>query len=119
MISLPKFENKVCSAIHFPEISRLRPVRIPFKYHLSQKYWSEGGLLAMLHINLSMATLPLKGKQTFYPVKEGFQVKTKHSISKEKVPLYLEFWEVSGHGRVITPFSPYLSQNIWEGGGFE
>jgi len=81
MISLPKFENKVYSDIHFPEISRLRPVRIPFQYHLFQKHWSEGGPLAMLHINLSTVAIPLKGKQTFYPMKESSQVKTKHSIS--------------------------------------
>jgi len=118
MISMPKIENKVCPDIHFSEISRLRPVRIPFKYHLSQKYWSEGGPLAMLHINLSMVTLPLKGKRTFYPMKEKSQVKTKHSISKEKVPSYWGFWEVSGLGRVITPFNHNLSQNIGEGGGF-
>jgi len=119
MISMPKIENKVCPDIHFSEISRLRPVRIPFKYHLSQKYWSEGGLLAMLHINLSMVTLPLKGKQTFYPMKEKSQVKTKHPISEQKVPLYMVFWEILGLRRVITPFDHRLSQNIGEGGGFE
>jgi len=118
MISMPKIENKVCPDIHFSEISRLRPVRIPFKYHLSQKYWSEGGLLAMLHINLSMVTLPLKGKQTFYPMKEKSQVKTKYPISEQKVPSYWEFCEVSGLGRVITPFSPYLFQNKGKGGVF-
>jgi len=119
MISIPKIENKVCSDIHFSEISRLRPIRIPFGYHLSQKYWSEGGLLAMLHINLSTATLPLKGKQTFYPMKEKSQVKTKYPISEQKVPSYWGFWEILGLRRVITPFSPYLSQNKGEGGGFE
>jgi len=119
MISMPKFENKVFSDIHFPEISRLRPVRIPFGYHLSQKHWSEGGPLAMLHLNLSTATIPLKGKQTFYPMKEKSQVKMKYSISEQKVPSYWEFWEVSRLGRVITPFNLHLFENIGEGGGSE
>jgi uncharacterized membrane protein YadS len=41
MISMPKFENKVCSGIHFSETLRLRRVITLFGYLLSQKHCSE------------------------------------------------------------------------------
>jgi len=41
MTLMAKFENKVCSGIHFPETLRLRPVITLFGYLPSQKHCSE------------------------------------------------------------------------------
>jgi len=37
----------------------------------------------------------------------------------QKMPSFIHFREVSGLGRVIARFDPYLSQNTMEGGGSE
>jgi len=44
---------------------------------------------------------------------------TAFPIFEQKMPLCWALLEISGVGRVITPFDPHLSQNIGEGGGFE
>jgi len=44
---------------------------------------------------------------------------TAFPIFEQKMPFCWALLEVSGLRRVITPFDPYLSENIGEGGSFE
>jgi len=117
MISMPKFENKVCSGIHFSETLRLRRVHNTFRVPSLPEALFRGGDFLMWNINLRMVILPFNGEQMFRSMRGRSQVKTKHSFSEQKMSLWWALLEISGLGRVITRFDPRLSQEHCQKGG--